>query len=269
MCDLPSLEHQDSDPEETSQPTGNEIGANDSSDAHRKGIGITTISIQPPNSPQAAEQSADKPDWRKDITLCIEALGLAALIVYTVFSILQWAQIRYTNRLTARALDGSDKTLQATLNKLQGQIDEAHGLVIQSGEQVAQAKSALRQSKEQFIEDQRPYLWLDDDAAHPQTVRVDSSGSGPNSGKLASEFTIKNYGKSAAMRVHSVTYISAGISDPENDIHWDRYATELRKGAGGIYLQATRFTRLLDLKGCSPEGSHPCMSQIPKRPRTV
>jgi len=50
---------------------------------------------------------------------------LAALIIYTIFSVLQWAQIRWTNRLTREALNGSDKALAQTIERLDRQIAAA------------------------------------------------------------------------------------------------------------------------------------------------
>jgi hypothetical protein len=84
-----------------------------------------------------------------------------ALIVYTVFSILQWAQIRWTNRLTREALNGNGYTLQETLKKLQGQIeatnvlaghakdqaDHAAVMATNSGIQAAATKNAAAAAK--------------------------------------------------------------------------------------------------------------------------
>jgi hypothetical protein len=68
-----------------------------------------------------------KSAWRKTklherVGIIFEGIGLAALIVYTIFSVLQWAQIRWTNRLTREALNGSDKALTQTLERLDRQI---------------------------------------------------------------------------------------------------------------------------------------------------
>lgn len=59
------------------------------------------------------------------------------MIVYTVFAGLQWAQARWTNRLTREALDGNNQTLRQTLAKMQGQIDATH---ILAGHAKAQAE---------------------------------------------------------------------------------------------------------------------------------
>jgi hypothetical protein len=81
---------------------------------------------QSPQAPAAEEKSKEaNGDWREHVKLGIEILGLAALIVYTVFSILQWAQIRWTNRLTREALTLNETTNGQTLTKMQEQIDAA------------------------------------------------------------------------------------------------------------------------------------------------
>jgi hypothetical protein len=64
-------------------------------------------------------------DMRENVKLGIEVLGLLVLIVYTIFSALQWAQMRSTNRLTKEALKGSDIALQQTLAKMQEQVNVA------------------------------------------------------------------------------------------------------------------------------------------------
>jgi hypothetical protein len=69
---------------------------------------------------------------------------LAALIVYTVFSVLQWAQIRWTNRLTREALNGSDSALKQTLEKLQSQINQMSRLADNAGKQADVGTATLK-----------------------------------------------------------------------------------------------------------------------------
>jgi hypothetical protein len=77
----------------------------------------------PPPSGSAAYQ---KPYERRDNTkLVLEILGVLILIIYTVFTALQWSQIRWTNRLTHQALSDNGDALAKTLIKMQGQIDTA------------------------------------------------------------------------------------------------------------------------------------------------
>lgn len=119
-----SLEHQEPDAKSDSSGDGSEKpNAN-----NRQTSPCLSPIITPPHFPPApagSNPTEKNCDWRKDVTLGIEFLGLAALIVYTVFSILQWQQIRWTNRLTREALNGSDKALNQTLVKMQKQVDAA------------------------------------------------------------------------------------------------------------------------------------------------
>jgi hypothetical protein len=55
------------------------------------------------------------------------ALVVAAVVAAFIYHG-QLAEMKHTNELTQKALDGSDKSLQATLTKMQGQIDVASNL---------------------------------------------------------------------------------------------------------------------------------------------
>lgn len=77
---------------------------------------------------------------RKHVSLAIEVAGLLALIIYTIFSILQWQQIRWTNRLTRQALDSSNATLQQTLKKMQEQTDATNRLYSEAQKQTMEAQ---------------------------------------------------------------------------------------------------------------------------------
>jgi hypothetical protein len=124
-------------------------------------------------------------DGTKRVEMGITALGLAALIVYTIFSIKQWAQIRYTNTLTAKALDSSDKALSQTLIKMQGQIDVA--------------SAAVKQSENQFKLDQRPYIVQT--AKTTEAPRFVDLPTMPGSGQILWNWHMMNYGKSPANNI--------------------------------------------------------------------
>jgi hypothetical protein len=95
--------------------------------------------------------------------------------------------------------------------------DEAHAAVGKAGE-------ALIQSKKQFVQDERPYLWNDEEkSTSAGGCTIDKPGSGSNTGKLNCMLWFKNFGKSPAIKVHSFAYISIDVADPMNDIHWDRF----------------------------------------------
>jgi hypothetical protein len=102
------------------------------------GVGLPPI-VLPPNTPQplgSPNQPAGEPKkWWQDRKYVLELCGFVILCAYTWFACLQWLQIRYTNGLTARALDGNKQTLDLTLGKMQAQIDTANA---QYGQQILQ-----------------------------------------------------------------------------------------------------------------------------------
>jgi hypothetical protein len=113
-----------------------------------------------------------------------------------------------------------------------------------SGEdQIRQSATALDATKNQFIQDQRPYLWYDDD----EMVRtksqpwIDGSSNGDfNAGKLSWSIWIRNFGKSPAIRTHSFGYISVTQPNPEDPESWAKGKLS-EKGAGGIYPPGSGF----------------------------
>lgn len=128
---------------------------------------------QPPQPPRGANQPDDKPGkWRENTKLAFEAIGLTVLIAYTIFSCLQWLQLRWTNRLTREALDGTNTSLQQTLTKMQGQIDattKLYGeaqkqtqkfgvLAANSGTESTAAKSAADTAKNALHVSERAYI---------------------------------------------------------------------------------------------------------------
>jgi hypothetical protein len=118
-------------------------------------------------------------DLTKRIEISISALGVLVLIAYTVFSALQWAQIRYTNSLTARALDGSGDSLNKTLAKMQGQIDAMNTLATNAGTQATQTtnlagdtKDLAQTSKDALESVQRAFVF----ATGLDAIRIEDSG---------------------------------------------------------------------------------------------
>jgi len=99
----------------------------------------------PANSPPNQEHE----DRRENVKLGLEIFGLAALIVYTVFSVLQWAQIRWTNRLTREALNGSDSALRQTLEKMQFQINQMSRLADNAGRQADRTQDLANRTQDQ------------------------------------------------------------------------------------------------------------------------
>jgi hypothetical protein len=92
-------------------------------------------------------------EWRKTIftkrvEIGIAFGGLLILILYTIFSALQWAQLRWTNRMTREALDGSNVSLNQTLDKMQKQIDAMNTLAANAGTQAEQTKNLVGSTKD-------------------------------------------------------------------------------------------------------------------------
>jgi len=153
------LEHEEAQPQKDSTSTGDQIAANKGGDTGQR-LPPASTPPQPPEPPAPHEPAPEQPyKWRRDLKLGIEFLGLTALIVYTVFSILQWAQIRWTNRLTREALNGSNETLRQTTEKMQLQANAMNRLA-----------KATEDANANVIDSDRP--WLGSALAIDQDVAV-------------------------------------------------------------------------------------------------
>jgi hypothetical protein len=187
--------HVDSEPEASNQKTSNE------STKTPPHVLQPTLSPQSPHTPPTGTAPDEKSSKRReDVKLGLEILGVVILIIYTVFSALQWAQIRWTNRLTARALDGSDKALSDTLGKMQGQIEATNKLYGEAQRQVAQVKRSADYAKQGLTDNEAAIHleespWVNIAKVYPEDR--------PDGGEaLSVQFT--NTGKSPAFGVHSL-----------------------------------------------------------------
>jgi hypothetical protein len=171
---------------------------------------------QPPQPPHSDNPPHDKPTkWRENTKLAFEAVGLTVLIAYTIFSCLQWLQLRWTNRLTREALDSSNISLQQTLAKMQGQIDATTELYREAQKQtktfgvlaansVKQSEAAKRSADTAhaaLIQSQRP--WIGPNADLPLItgpITIDSKGHIQTMVKMTTE----NFGNFAANNVFPV-----------------------------------------------------------------
>jgi hypothetical protein len=131
----------ESNPERYNAPTRDQIPT----DIGGNGGGSLPPIIAPPQSPQSPaphDPAAQKSKWWDKCwehrQFILEFVAFVVLCAYTGFACLQWLQIKWTNTLTREALDGNDKALQATLTKMQGQINEMHTLAINAGTQATQ-----------------------------------------------------------------------------------------------------------------------------------
>jgi hypothetical protein len=122
---LEGNEHEDNASDAPQQIAANQGG--------ESGSGLPPV-VGPPDSPPSPpgqNHSAQRSNnWRANTKLGLEIFGVVLLTAYTVFSCLQWLQIRYTNTLTARALDGSATTLRETLGKMQLQVDATNNWAV-------------------------------------------------------------------------------------------------------------------------------------------
>ena len=98
---------------------------------------------------------------------------------------------------------------------------------------------AMAQSKRQFIQEQRPYLWREDEDKVPPRVWIEPPGAGTNAGKLAVDLSISNFGKSPALHVGSYSYVSAEMPNVEDDVHWEAFP----KIHEGIYPPGGGFSK--------------------------
>lgn len=146
---------------------------------------------------KTAPREASK--WREDITLGLEILGLAVLIIYTVFSCLQWLQIRWTNRLTREALDGNNTSLAKTLEKMQGQIDATARFADAAARSATAAETA-----------NRPYVGING----TEIVYLGKTGSSrvPTPATQTMRFTVavKNFGPIPGTSVKSIWRVWVG-----------------------------------------------------------
>jgi hypothetical protein len=95
---------------------------------------------EPPEVPSSTAAPEYEPSkWRENTKLGLEIAGVLILIVYTVFTAMQWHQIRRTNDLTAQALKDSGDSLGKTLDKMQLQVNATNSLYGEAQKQTAQA----------------------------------------------------------------------------------------------------------------------------------
>jgi|ERR1039457_3080046 hypothetical protein len=103
-------------------------------------------------SRQSGCQSCDKQKhWLDYLEAEMAAIGLLVLIAYTIFSCLQWLQIRWTNRLTREALDGSNASLQQTIGKMQEQINQMTRLADNAGRQADRTQDLANRGRDQAL----------------------------------------------------------------------------------------------------------------------
>jgi hypothetical protein len=154
---------------------------------------INPPSRQTPPTPATNPPPSEKPcKWRENTKLILEIIGLAVLIVYTVFSGLQWAQIRWTNRLTREALNGSNVALQQTLDKMQQQITQMSRMADNTRIQATNTDTLAGFSKGQLEvmqSGQRPWLAVEASIKDRGGDTIDYGAA------------IKNFGSVPAIRV--------------------------------------------------------------------
>jgi hypothetical protein len=133
----------------TFQPdTGEPVSTARNPDAPANGAVGTAVSGSYDSSrPSVTPIHADRPSrWRKNTKFFLETFGVLLLFAYTCFSCLQWLQIRYTNALTDRALTGSNKSMQDTLQKMQAQTDATTHLYVEAQKQTSQSTIMAKNS---------------------------------------------------------------------------------------------------------------------------
>jgi hypothetical protein len=107
-------------------------------------------SIPEPTQPQTSGMPPieNKDNWWNDRKFVLELLGFAVLTAYTVFSCLQWLQIRWTNNLTQQALSRADQNAQDSSKQFQvqlGRYDANLGVSqIMAGQAITQAQQTTK-----------------------------------------------------------------------------------------------------------------------------
>jgi hypothetical protein len=156
------------------------------------------IDQQIQNSKETDEPSKKKKwknSWRSaspitKATFILASAVSIATVAYSIIAAFQLSEMKRTNSLTQQALNGSEDTLNKTLAKLQGQIDETHSLAGHAGDQATTAHSTLSVIQNQFRLDQRPYVLL---------APTSRSGFDP-SGHFFTDFFPVNYGKTPSIK---------------------------------------------------------------------
>ncbi len=86
-----------------------------------------SVPAKPTQTLSAADQPSKQPDkWWQDRKYVLELLGFIVLFAYTTFAGFQWLHIRWANKMTREALNGSNSSLQQTLDHMTWQIKETH-----------------------------------------------------------------------------------------------------------------------------------------------
>lgn len=113
--------------------------------------------------------------------------------------------------------------------------------VTQLGNQATNSKDFATLTKEQFAKDQRPYLWKEVDekgVEHVGEPRFELVYPDLSIGEISIDLWLKNYGKSPALEVRSLAYISDGPGG-EDDVDWTSFPQE----GGGIYPPGGAFSK--------------------------
>ena len=84
---------------------------------------------------------------------------------------------------------------------------------------VQAAQDSIQLAKDQFAQDQRPYVAMSYDPKLAPNFSVVPATEIGLAGHIACTFHFKNYGKSPAVRLHTLSYIST-TPRAEEDIHW-------------------------------------------------
>jgi hypothetical protein len=108
--------------------------------------------LQPPPPPSCHTASEQEPNWRKNITLAMEIVGLVILIVYTAFAGCQWkvanetlTEIRNGKSDTNRIITASE-TQAGAATKIAGAATTFSASAAKIGQETANAVGELRRS---------------------------------------------------------------------------------------------------------------------------
>jgi hypothetical protein len=141
------------------------------------------------NSDNSQDETKKKLHWLEigyfSSQIVLAGIGIFALFIYYG----QLTEMKHTNELTQQALSGSDKTLQATLTKMQDQTDAMNRLAAEAVKQTADSQNRFRTDERAWVEIDR--------IEKTDTIPPDP----PFSTIFRFNFFFKNFGKTVATQV--------------------------------------------------------------------
>jgi hypothetical protein len=158
---------------------------------------VLRADLQVPHPIEVQTDAKDKKTGREWYKLTVETLTLLAVVAYAIVTVRMWREMIHARHQAQFAVEATQRS----------------------------ADTALKQAKDQFRAEQRPYIWLAvGGMGTPELVTT-----GNKSGHLSAKFHLSNYGKSPAIDARQDAHIAIGekecselrgeaITDPKGSI---------------------------------------------------